>query len=146
MVCCEMSSVIHSLVSIINSAFLSGQVNGATTSVMATAKASVNWAKVHTLLTEQHFLFVLSCVSLSLSITHSLYQSLTHSISQNTNISTEYLGEWKHNVKSGHGRLTASGNAFVYNGDFKNDAMHGEGKWENVEDGEEMDDMFEYIH
>jgi hypothetical protein len=48
-----------------------------------------------------------------------------------------YLGEWKHNVKSGHGRLTAPGNAFVYNGDFKNDAMQGEGKWENADDGEE---------
>lgn len=41
-------------------------------------------------------------------------------------------------MKSGHGRLTASGNAFVYNGDFKNDAMHGEGKWENAEDGKDM--------
>jgi hypothetical protein len=45
------------------------------------------------------------------------------------------LGEWKHDVKSGHGRLIAAGNEFVYNGDFKNDAMHGDGRWENAEEG-----------
>lgn len=42
-----------------------------------------------------------------------------------------YLGEWKRNAKSGHGRLTAPGKAYVYNGDFKNDCIEGEGKWES---------------